>query len=98
MLVYNIFKRNGVIGTIYKLWDRITHKILPFPITVTRGIVPSYDGTGQCVHPDSILYNDKLIFTYTPYPYGVDTYENPSIGMLSFDGGGNTNKRLSTAY
>ena len=54
---------------------------------------PSYDGSGQMVHPD-VLYipegwGSPNSYTYwmavTPYPWGNDDYENPSV-LVSEDG------------
>ncbi|MGO5023947.1 hypothetical protein ACTQ4E_12790 [Lawsonibacter sp. LCP25S3_G6] len=39
----------------------------------------TYDGSGQAVHPSVVEYNGKLYMAVTPYPYGVEWYENPSI-------------------
>jgi hypothetical protein len=41
--------------------------------------IPTYDGSGQAVHPDILYWKDQYWMTCTPYPYGVDTYENPCI-------------------
>jgi hypothetical protein len=52
--------------------------------------IPTYDGSGQCVHPDVIL-NGRRFFSSTmtmvmePYPHGDARYENPSI-VISDDG------------
>jgi len=52
---------------------------------------PTYDGSGQTVHPD-IYYNlsgwngYKYWMAITPYPASNDTYENPSI-LVSNNGG-----------
>lgn len=49
--------------------------------------VPTYDGSGQAVHPD-ILVSDtfpRYVLSFTPYPHTQDTYENPSI-LISDDG------------
>lgn len=43
--------------------------------------VKTYDGSNQVVHPD-MLFNPNTknyILAFTPYPYGFDCYENPSI-------------------
>ncbi|RLC35813.1 hypothetical protein DRH29_05725, partial [candidate division Kazan bacterium] len=54
---------------------------------------PTYDGSGQAVHPD-VYYNPskwpdpngyRFWMAMTPYPNGDDTYENPSI-LVSDDG------------
>ncbi|MCX9028189.1 MAG: LamG domain-containing protein, partial [Candidatus Methanoperedens sp.] len=52
--------------------------------------IPTYDGSGQAVHPD-VYYNAngwrgyKYWMVMTPYPNGNDAYENPSI-LVSNDG------------
>ena len=57
----------------------------PNPITV-----PTYDGTGQAVHPDVVLFADgwhgsKYWLTMTPYAGSDQKVENPSI-LTSDDG------------
>lgn len=42
-------------------------------------VVDTYDGSGQCVHPDVIEWNGKVFLTITPYPYGMEEYENPCV-------------------
>lgn len=51
---------------------------------------PTYDGSGQVVHPDIVYFpNGWHGYNYwmaiTPYPNGNDSYENPSI-LASNDG------------
>jgi hypothetical protein len=56
-------------------------------------VTPSYDGSGHMVHPDVVHVPEGWGFpgTYpywmlvTPYPWGNDDYENPSI-LASHDG------------
>ncbi|WP_276663076.1 hypothetical protein [Syntrophomonas wolfei] len=52
----------------------------------------TYDGTGQCVHPDVVYIQQgfgverwKYWMVITPYPFGRDQYENPSV-FASHDG------------
>src|SRR5687767_13891347 len=50
----------------------------------------TYDGSGQCVHPDVIrvgreFYGRELLMVMEPYPYGDDYFENPSL-LVSDDG------------
>lgn len=49
----------------------------------------TYDGSGQAVHPDVVSTEDFAGYRYwmavTPYPFGVDYFENPSI-FKSLDG------------
>ena len=40
-------------------------------------IIRTYDGSNQVVHPDATCYNGELWFIATPYPYGMEEYENP---------------------
>lgn len=39
----------------------------------------SYDCSNQFVHPDMCFYRGKYYLIITPYPYGMDEYENPSL-------------------
>lgn len=41
--------------------------------------LPTYDGSKQAVHPDILYWRDEFWLICTPYPYGIDTYENPCI-------------------
>jgi hypothetical protein len=61
---------------------------------LTRAASPlrlaTYDGSGQCVHPDVIgiaraFYGRELLMVMEPYPYGDDYFENPSL-LVSDDG------------
>ncbi|MEA4924849.1 MAG: hypothetical protein VB084_05995 [Syntrophomonadaceae bacterium] len=52
----------------------------------------TYDKTGQCVHPDVVYIRQgfgskrwKYWMAITPYPFGRDQYENPSL-FASHDG------------
>ena len=51
--------------------------------------IPTYDGSGQAVHPD-VYYNAsgwkgyKYWMTMTPYPNSNSGFENPSIVFLRF--------------
>jgi hypothetical protein len=54
--------------------------------------IPTYDGSGQAVHPDilrEIPGSDGIagpfVLAMTPYPYSIDAFENPSI-LVSKDG------------
>ena len=49
-------------------------------------IIDTYDGSGQLVHPDMIRYGSDLWFVATPYPYGMEEYENPCIYRCTSDG------------
>lgn len=46
--------------------------------------IPTYDGSGQSNHPKVLYFNNgfagyKYWMSYTPYPYGENVRENPSI-------------------
>jgi hypothetical protein len=51
----------------------------------TRLTVPTYDLSDQVVHPDVLRDGDHLIFAVTPYPFGRNRFENPSV-LRSPDG------------
>lgn len=42
-------------------------------------ILETYDGSAQVTHPNCIIYNDQIYMVCTPYPYGMEEYENPSL-------------------
>lgn len=42
-------------------------------------LLETYDGSGQAVHPDIVFWKNKYWLTITPYPYGMEEYENPCI-------------------
>ena len=42
-------------------------------------LIDTYDGSGQSVHPDIIYWNNKYWLVTTPYPYGMEEYENPCV-------------------
>lgn len=52
--------------------------------------IPTYDGSGQAMHPKVLYFSQKwngwtYWMAYTPYPKTIDDYENPSI-VVSQDG------------
>lgn len=62
------------------------------PIDLIAGVVdhsrleiPTYDGSGQAVHPDVMVDGARLLMAMTPYPYSNDRLENPSL-LTSSDG------------
>lgn len=70
--------------------SRISVDTLVAPRAATFQVTPTYDGTGQTVHPDVVFipggWNGyRYWMAMTPYPNGVDTTENPSI-IASNDG------------
>lgn len=42
-------------------------------------IISTYDGSNQSVHPDVLFYKENYWLVLTPYPYGMEEYENPSL-------------------
>lgn len=42
-------------------------------------LIDTYDGSGQAVHPDIAYYGNQYWLAVTPYPYGMEEYENPCI-------------------
>lgn len=87
MRTFSILKNETFKSFVYKAWDKILKKEIPMFCSIVlkdkryspKNILETYDGSGQCVHPDVIQYKNELLMTFTPYPYGIDTYENPSI-------------------
>lgn len=39
----------------------------------------TYEHSGQCVHPDITIWHDEMFLAVTPYPYGMEEYENPCV-------------------
>jgi hypothetical protein len=52
---------------------------------IRRLTIPTYDGSGQAVHPDLLREPDRLLMAITPYPYSDDLFENPSL-IVTTDG------------
>ena len=52
---------------------------------IRRLSIPTYDGSGQAVHPDLLREPDRLLMAITPYPYSDDLFENPSL-IVTTDG------------
>lgn len=76
-------------NSVYKLYAA-AGRPLPVPLarllsvgnrTVTPGAVdvPTYDGSGQVCHPSISVFQGKAYMACTPYPYGSEAYENPSL-------------------
>ena len=42
-------------------------------------LVQTYDGSNQPVHPDMVFVDNRYWLVVTPYPYGMEEYENPSV-------------------
>jgi len=47
--------------------------------------IPTYDGSGQIVHPSILKKDGYYWMAYTPYPYNNRKFENPSL-VVSKDG------------
>lgn len=41
--------------------------------------ISTYDGSWQAVHPHCLFYCEKTWLVLTPYPYGMEEYENPCL-------------------
>ena len=77
----------------------VTNRLVVKPFATTRSVfvqeptlmtVPTYDGSGQSVHPDVVAFDQpwhgaRYWMTMTPYPQSNQTLENPSI-LTSDDG------------
>ena len=62
------------------LSDYVNCRLSEFP-------VETYDGSFQAVHPSVVKWEGEYWLAVTPYPYGMEEYENPSIFHgFSFDG------------
>jgi hypothetical protein len=67
------------------------HNSLIIPVSdLVQLSIPTYDGSGQCVHPSVVYVRNKLSgykywMAFTPYPGLNSDYENPSI-VASNDG------------
>ena len=54
--------------------------------TISKMEVPTYDGSGQFVHPDVVRFDKfwhgwKYWMAFTPYPDSNSRFENPSIAV-----------------
>ncbi len=85
--LYDVPAQGEVIRTASSNRQPSTNRIARFaPIlyNVTQLTIPTYDGSGQAVHP-SVVYipggfaGYKYWMAMTPYPAGNDDYENPSL-------------------
>lgn len=70
--------------------DRVADNSSVFVVEPTVMSVPTYDGSGQAVHPDVVAFDTdwhgaRYWMTMTPYPRSNQTLENPSI-LSSEDG------------
>jgi hypothetical protein len=46
---------------------------------VSDYLLATFDGSGQFVHPDIAYFGGQYWLAVTPYPYGMEEYENPCI-------------------
>lgn len=86
MNILKIIKNESIGSFCYKSWHRLSEKEMPIIFARLikhkgkEGIqIDTYDGSGQCVHPDVLEYMGKIHMVFTPYPYGIDIYENPCM-------------------
>jgi len=73
-------------GTNYqmKIAPRLFSSTMPCANAGTYQTTPTYDGSGQCLHPDIVYFATawhgyKYWMAMTPYPNNSPTYEKPSI-------------------
>jgi hypothetical protein len=60
----------------------VDHPAAPFVgaiVTTPRLTIPTYDGSGQAVHPDVLVEGDRAVMAITPYPFSNNRFENPSL-------------------
>lgn len=60
--------------------DQLAAEVLVEPVRLN---VPTYDGSGEMVHPDAVVFprrwqGHRYWFAATPYPMGNAAFENPS--------------------
>lgn len=87
------FCKKTVLGVIYKVNYKVMTRKACDPITnlpfgkFFRLDIPTYDGSGQAVHPSLLVRSDKprFILSFTPYTDTDDRVENPSV-VISDDG------------
>jgi hypothetical protein len=86
--------RRRVAGAVYRALRRAGRPFLPRSLdAVPRDrplhlAVPTFDGSGQAVHPDLLDLGGEggaCAMAFTPYPWGDDRLENPSV-VVSPDG------------
>lgn len=75
---------------IFELFDSFENYYQPIKNATLPLNIPTYDGSGQAVHPDIFYIPEKwngykYWMTITPYPNSSCNYENPSI-IVSNDG------------
>ncbi len=80
---------NNMRHTLYKVCDAAHYPMPQWAASLLRTgngvpapnalVVETYDGSNQAVHPSVAEFQGKLWLALTPYPYGKEFYENPSI-------------------
>lgn len=74
----------------------VTKRTLPIPLAKLLATgnrtampntvdIPTYDGSGQTCHPTISSFQGKVYMACTPYPYGVEYYENPCLYVRDSD-------------
>lgn len=74
----------------------VIKKALPIPLTKLLAFgnrpsiqgavdIPTYDGSRQACHPTTAVFHGNTYLACTPYPYGVEYYENPSLYVRKRD-------------
>lgn len=71
-----------------KMANKINRKTISHFKRSNSIIINTYDGSSQVVHPNVISFNDNQYMICTPYPFGMQEYENPSLYLF------NTNDNL----
>lgn len=94
--VYNFFNFHRVFGErgVPFFCAKIFNFFYKKKLTNFDVLLNTYDGSGQLVHPDIIFDEGEQLYilAFTPYPFGIDYYENPSVMY------GNSLSSLDKAY
>ena len=92
--IKEVFLSDNISRYIYIWWYKILNKAVPLRISyqikktnekyyfnhkIDKIQIKTYDGSDQVVHPDVVFWRDTYWLVCTPYPYSIDSYENPSI-------------------
>lgn len=79
---------------VFEDFDNGLHQLYPLDANLTNApttlTIPTYDGSGQVVHPDVLYFENtwggyEYWMVMTPYPNTNNVYENPSL-VASHDG------------
>ena len=79
------FCRNIVLNLIYQVNYRVMTQKPDKPLPelpegkLFRLDIPTYDGSGQAVHPSLLVQDDRFVLAFTPYTDTDDRVENPSV-------------------